>query len=506
MKKTLRTLVLALLLVSMLMPAMSLAETTDEIVELDVFIDHTWYWTDQFEGIIPEAITAATGVKLNVTRAVDDMQLGVMIASGDLPDLVYTSQLFDRLSDENVSYDWDTLIAEYAPDFTLSDTQKMIGRSYSTDGKFYTILNAFSPEEEWRAAKAGCPTLGTLMYRQDIVDELGLGPIETLDDFVAALAAVKEAYPDMTPIVLEPSFRLDVFKAWLVPGSLPITSNLMETDDGEIIHITSAPEYEEFLTFVNMLYREGYISADNFAFTDGSQAEELAQNNLCFAYTFCTGDSNSVFTTQTQANGYPDALWVQSLPLVDVPYYTVGTGWSGTFITKNNKNPEKSIQFLEYLFSEEGQRLSQWGREGIEYELDEDGIPQFSEEWIATRDDEQAFYKIYNPAFYFGISQVTEAVGRASGTSENASQLMDAIRENLRLVTLPALVEPKGDTDERMMLDQIIEFMKNQEIKIVLSNSDDEFAKNIEEMRTTLDRIGVHELEASLTAATEAYK
>ena len=479
----------------------------NEPVALNVFIDHTWYWTDKFEGIIPEEITKQTGVVLNPTRATDNMQLGVMIASGDLPDLVYTSQLFDRMSDPKVSYSWSELIKQYAPDFKVDPTQETIAKSYSADGDFYTVLNAFSSEEDWHNAKAGCPTLGTLMYRQDIVDELGTGPIKTLDDYVAAMEKVKAKYPDMTPLVLEYSFPLDVFKTWLIPGWLPITSGLMQTADNKIIHYTSTPEYPAFLKTINDWYRKGFISADNFTFTDGSQAEQLAQNNKAFSYTFCTGDANSGFTEETKKNGFEKALWVQSQPLVaGAQYYTVGTGWAGVFITKNNSNPEKSIKLMQWMFSEAGQKLTQWGREGADYTMGADGIPVFSEDWIAARNDEKLFYTKYNPAYYFGISAVTEAVGRASGTSQNAKDVMDTIRANLHLVTAPALVEPKGDSNEKVTLDQIVEFVKNQEIKVILSKSDEQFQTNLNEMTQNLEKMGVKQLEDTLTKAAEKYK
>ena len=427
-------------------------------------------------------------------------KLSLKISSNEMPDIT-TSVLFP------VDY------RKYAASGVLYDMTDKINPTDSPN-----LYNAL-PEEYWDMAKINGKIYGipfiyglgegyrfALTMRIDILKELGLEEPKTLEDYYNACKKVKEVYPDMIPLVLEPTFRLDVFKAWLIPGWTPITSGMMETEEGTIIHHTSMPEYETFLRYINSLYREGYIAADTFAFTDGSQAEELAFNNKAFAYTFCTGDSNSGFTLQTRANGTEDALWVQSMPLTDASYSTVGTGWSGTFITRNNKDPEKSIKLLEFLFSEEGQRLSQWGREGIEYTLDEGGIPTFSEEWIAARDDEQLFYQKYNPAYYFGISQVTEAVGRAAGTSENASQLMDIIRSRLKLSVLPALVEPKGDSDERMMLDQVIEHMRTQEVKIVLSNSDEEFEQNLAEMRTTLERIGVAALEAYMTAETANYK
>lgn len=95
----------------------------DEQIELTVFIDHTWYDTDKFEGIIPEEITKQTNVVLKPTKAVDSMQLGVIIASDEAYDMIYTSQLGDRLSNSNICYAYNELIEQYAPNFQPSDDQ-----------------------------------------------------------------------------------------------------------------------------------------------------------------------------------------------------------------------------------------------------------------------------------------------------------------------------------------------------------------------------------------------
>ena len=95
-----------------------------QVKTLKVFINDTWYPTKTFTGIIPDEITKETGVKLDPTVAVDDQQLGVMIASGSLPDLVYTPGLLDRMSNANVSYDYDSLISKYKVDWNISPLQR----------------------------------------------------------------------------------------------------------------------------------------------------------------------------------------------------------------------------------------------------------------------------------------------------------------------------------------------------------------------------------------------
>lgn len=472
--------------------------SSNEPITFDIFINHTWYWTDKYEGIIPETMTERTGVSLNPTRASDAMQLGVMIASGDLPDLVYTDAMIERMSVPELAYSWDELLPEYAPNFQISDVAKEIALSYSNDGKFYTILNAFSTEEEWKAAPAGAPSTASLMYRADILEELGNPSMKTLDEYIAVLEMVKEKYPDMAGLAFDYTFMFNVFKCWFIDGW---NSSLFIQNPDSIIYETSAPGYIEYLKYVNKLYRNGYILADNFAYNDGAQATELVINNKAFSYSWYAGNTSDQITGMTRANGYDNALWLQCEPMVQgAKYYNPGAGWSGVFITKKNKDPGRSIQYLQYMFSEEGQRLSQWGREGIEYTLGSDGIPVYSDEWLAARDDEELYYSKYNPAFYFGISGVTEAVGRAAGASQNALDVMDTIRANLVIVPKCQLLQPLADTDERIIQDQLKEYVKNTEAKVILSQSDDEFQKNYDQMMSDLDKMGVKKLEEFMTA------
>src|SRR5690606_35146227 len=97
-------------------------EKPKEIVELSLFINHTWYPMTEWAGTIAEELTKKTGVKLNVTVAADSEQLPLMIASGDLPDLIFTGRE-PRLETPEMSYDWHELIKEYAPDFEIAQNR-----------------------------------------------------------------------------------------------------------------------------------------------------------------------------------------------------------------------------------------------------------------------------------------------------------------------------------------------------------------------------------------------
>ncbi|MGO4273388.1 ABC transporter substrate-binding protein, partial [Paenibacillus sp. TAF58] len=109
---------------------------SNEVKELSLFIDASWYPVKEWTGAVAEKITEKTGIKLKVTVATDDKQLPLMIASGDLPDLVFTNANIERMSDSKLSYPWNELIEKYAPDFKIDPIR--IAIHTMDDGNFYT--------------------------------------------------------------------------------------------------------------------------------------------------------------------------------------------------------------------------------------------------------------------------------------------------------------------------------------------------------------------------------
>ena len=169
----------------------SLAETAEPIT-LTCFIDHNWFWTDEWTGIIPETITEKTGVRLEVTRAVDDQQLGIMIASTDLPDLVYTAANLDRLSTPEACYSYNELIEQYGLEWQPDPTLITNARSFSSDDSYYTLLQNFSTQEEVNASPSSL-MVASLGYRADILEALGNPSMATMDEFMNGLGMVRSS-------------------------------------------------------------------------------------------------------------------------------------------------------------------------------------------------------------------------------------------------------------------------------------------------------------------------
>lgn len=458
-------------------------------IELTVFLNHTWYGTESFIGVIPEEITRLTGVTLIPTKATDYSQLGVMISSGEMPDLIFTSDMMDTLSDPAVSYAYDELIAEYCPDWEVSTENQVNAKAFSQDEHYYFVFSHTTSNKDWVNTRS-VPMVENIEYRHDILLELGLEEPKTLDEFDAVCEAVKQNYPEMTPLVFATTtWTLDPFKTY--NGCTKQTFVL--NDDGTCdITAKTAPFYD-YLKYCNHLYQNGYIHADNFSW-ESADAEAAMSSGKAFARVANTQETGAAEMAALKESGVENPEIWQMFPLSDNKLISSELGWCGTFITKNNSNPEASIRLMQFLFSEEGQKLSQWGREGIEYTLSESGLPVFSEEWQKSIDD-NTNTDLYNTNFYFGGSKILEAESRCAVQPAYFQESNDAIREIYDNQEWYVYAAPKeADGDWKVLFDKLEDFVKTSQAKIILSETDDEFEANYAEFITNLDAMDVDSL------------
>jgi putative aldouronate transport system substrate-binding protein len=497
-----KKLLVALLAASMLGTMMgstitSMASDAEgDAVTLDLYIDFTWYPTDSWSGIIPEELTKNGGVYFDVTRSADDSQLGLMIASGELPDVIFTSNEIDRLCDSDLCWSYDELIEMYDIDWEAPSDKVAIAKSHnakSDDEHFYTILQNYSTNEEWAEAEDVLPNLGCGYYRKDIWEALGSPSMDTIEDVINVLKMVKENYPDMIPLSGGgPTWRFSPMALWY-----GVNEDYIYDENGDPVYRDTTTNFYEYLKLVNELYREGLFPEENLAITNEDDAKQQALNGQCFMYEWCARPSNiDQLNTATQAN-IPEAEWA---PLVFVednePVIRENAGWAGVFISKNCKDPEAAIKMIAYMNSEEGQHLALWGREGIDYTIGENGLPQFSDEWKEAMKDESQMTSVYNNNFYMCTTELTELNTYYSGVDQD---LLDSFMKNkVDFVNHPELsvAKPTSTSDMGIIKAKIDEARDAELVKIYTAGSDEEFEAAYADYMALLDKIGVQELNA----------
>lgn len=472
----------------------------DNPIELTVFLNHTWYDTESFTGIIPEEITRRTGIKLVPTKATDYTQLGVMASSGELPDLVFTSQMMDILSDPEICYSYDELIEKYGVDWEIPETDIVNAKAYSQDDHYYFRFSHTSSNKDWENTKA-VPMVASIQYRKDMLDELGMQEPSDLEELREVFAAVKEKWPDVTPLVFAvTTWTLDPFKVYTGSTLQFYTPN----ENGGYDITAKTPEFKEYLKYCNSLYQDGYINADNFSW-ESADSEAAMSSGKAFAIVGNT-QGNGAAILNGLSGIAPDAEIWEMKPLSDNKLINSEIGWCGTFITKNNKNPEASIRFMQFLFSEEGQKLTQWGREGIEYTIDDRGLPVFSEEWQKSIDNNTNTQE-YNTNFYFGGSKILEAEARCAVQPEQYQASNDAIRKTYDNQEWYVYAAPKtSDGEYKVIADKMGDYLKTGQAKVILSADDEEFEANYKEFIDQLNAMDVDRLAEWMSPRLEEAK
>ena len=457
------------------------AKKTDEVVELSLFINHTWYPMTEWAGTIAEELTKRTGVKLNVTVAADTEQLPLMIASGDLPDLVFTVRE-PRLENPDLAYDWHELIKEYAPDFEIAPNRVAVNTS--PDGAMYTVLNAYATAEEWAANPNALGNDGNpgIAVRQDLMDEMGLPPIKTLDDLTAALEKAKTQYPDLVPLTMDIEWIPQYFK---MQYGIPPHSAWYEAEDGKLRYDITNPNMLNFYKFMNSLYRNGYILAENFTYSNDQIDDEYAKTGKAFAH------MHTVSLAERNNAGSDYEFTMIPSALTDTAYNLgTGTGFSGVYITKANKNPEKSIQFLEYLASEEGKELVMFGIEGEQWNWHADGYPEFKydvndEKYINS--EGLKWWYLYSDGIVEGLRSFVPGT-----QTTKALQEIKAITEQNPAI---GMVKLRDGTNEKVIYDKLEDMVKNEEIRIYMAETEAAAEKAYQDMVKIAEDIGLAQLE-----------
>lgn len=458
----------------------------NEVKELSLFIDMSWYPVKEWKGPVAEKITEKTGVKLKVTVATDDKQLPLMIASGDLPDLVFTNSNIDRMSDSKLSYPWNELIEKYAPDFKIDPIRVAIHTM--DDGNFYTVRNSFATQEEMAKNKYALGSDGNpgIAVREDILQELGNPPIASTDDFLKVLGMVKQKYPDMIPLIMDKDWIEQYFlQQFGVEGLL----DGWYERDGKVDYAIRQPEMLDFFKFMNRLYREGDVLAENFAYTNDQIDDQYATSGKAFAHMHTVSIADSDNSKVKNAGGSYTFKMLPSAISKNTKAVSTGLGFAGTFITKNNKDPEASIKFLEYLASDEGKKLTMFGVEGEHWTWNDEGYPNLK------YDPSDADFVNSNGIkwWYLYNDGVTEGMLSYVPGTQKTKALMERKAFTVYKPEI-GLIQLQPDSDEKTIKTKIDEMIKNEKVKIYLAKSEEEAVANYESMVKNAEKIGLDRL------------
>ena len=498
--------------------------TAEDPTELSLFVDMTWFWYDKWGTDTSSAeMTKRTGVTFDVTRASADDSLPLLIAGGDLPDVVYASNddHINALSNPDVCWNYDELMEKYPDiDLNISDEQRMYNETLSPDGKLYCVRNAMLPSD-YTGEQMASGGESFLCYRKDILDELGLSEPTNMDEFEDVLLKVKEAYPDMVPLCWREGNYNEFFANQMGHNAWWNISykNEDDHDSGEMALWLDCDGEKDVYATINRFAREGLINAETTTY-DMEQTYELMESGKGFAC-ISSGDSAVVFQGAALQAGDTEQVWKEmTTPFTTYKKYYGLDGWAGFFITKNCKDPEAAMKFLAYMRSDDGRRLGSWGIEGVDWEFDENGDFHWTDDYNQRVANGESNDPYGIGCWIFGDAgeerlkidkqAIEDGIAAGEGTASYCSALYNqgCLEYGAAIKTVPEItcVVPKGGTDLKNKYDALMDAMNSLEAKVEFAATEEEFESAWTEMVDQANSYGMQEINEYATQQVADYR
>lgn len=336
--------------------------------------------TDWNDNEFYQEMERRTGVHLEfemVSSADYQTNFNLMIASGNLADMIYVGASYyaegvDAAIDDGYFLDLTDLVDEYMPNYEKIRTSDVQYELLST-----TDSGRLGAVYELRQSKQG-PWLG-LWIRQDWLDDLNLDTPVTFDDYHEVLTAFKNEKGATAPLILNFSGSDGEFGT--MSGGLNVLNSWQLDETGKVNFGPYMDAWKEYVTIMHQWYTEGLIDPD-FMATDERTAD-MAK--------VVTGASGVFAALYTMPSVYEAASEDPNMNLAPVNPPVMNEGDEGhirlrdsytsgnTAISADSENWEVALRWLDYLYTDEGALLANYGVEGDTFEFDENGKPVFTD-------------------------------------------------------------------------------------------------------------------------------
>lgn len=359
-----------LLTLALLLPVIS---ALAEAPMFDTPVELIWYGhanpTDTDAAL--EKINAILKERFNTTLKVYHVgwdnwqsQYNLLLTSGEQIDLVYVnSAIYSQYASTGAFTDLTDLFPEYMPQTYAYFTEDEL-KQFSVDGRIYAVPSSMRTYMPYG-----------VVYRTDLLDELGVGPINSMESFEAYMDAV--AKTGTIPYNGNPEDRfMRMFRAYykFEPIANDATSVAVVTDYDDPSSIKAYPFTDEYVQWAHRMRdyaQRGYWSAN--ALSSSTSAYDMIQLGACpMSIENTDGLSKIVNALSTAFPDYSVDFW----PFTELTGYAIPNSiLSDAFaIPSVSKHAERTMRIVEAIKTDrELYDLWMYGIEGYHYDLAEDG-------------------------------------------------------------------------------------------------------------------------------------
>jgi len=390
------------------------------------------------ETTIGKLLKDQTGVDWKMEFAIGDVatKSGVMIASGDYPDVISPDGEIDKLLDAEAFIPLNDLIEQYGPNIKRVYGPYMDMMKDENGDIFilpYSANQGFVSE----------PTVGqgAFWIQRRVLEEFGYPQIESLDEYFNLIAEYKAKYPSIdgkdTIGFITYAGQADNFftitNAAMHLAGYPNDGSVivdMNTHEAKVYAATEDIE-KPWLQALNKINNAGLLDPETFTANRDQYLAKITSGRVLgyFNYGWQVGEATNVLMEGEDGLRYMPLPVTYSADIVDqyidAPSFINNRGLG---ISVSAKDPVRIIKYIDNLLTEENQTLVQWGEQGVTYEVNEEGRYYMTPEQIANRNDNEFkrtygfSYFEYNWPRYGNLSELANGNAYAVGSQPEVAQ------------------------------------------------------------------------------------
>lgn len=210
------------------------------------------------------------------------------------------------------------------------------------------------------------PSTGsTVLLRDDWMKKLNLKMPTTIDELEAVLKEFKDKDPAGNGKTIPLLTNFNELNTSLAAGFMDVGYGNWVDTDGKVKPPVLNPGYKDFIAKMSDWYKKGYIYRESFSIDINAQIELVKQNRVAGAAHWHSRELGNQFALQATT---PEAKYEVAdqlrgpKGLISTMGGASPTGW---MISKNSKNPEAAMKYMNWLHSDiENYMLAYFGIEG----------------------------------------------------------------------------------------------------------------------------------------------
>ncbi|MCI3919947.1 ABC transporter substrate-binding protein [Paenibacillus sp. TRM 82003] len=327
---------------------------------------------------VGKAITEKTGVTMDAEYAVGDstQKIALIAASGDYPDVISPKGELSKLVEAGAMIDLTPLIEEHAPNIKklLGDQIKRL-RYSNEDHSIYVLPTYAAVGGKYFEAGGG------MQLQHRVVKELGYPQIRTVKDYENAIKEYLKLHPtdengnkNIGLTLNADDWRMYISvtnPAFLTTGAPDDGEYYIDMETQEVTYHFRRPVEKEYFRWLNHMNAEGLLDPESFVQKYDQYKAKIASGRVIglIDQRWDFQDGESALKAEGKFEyGYGHYPVTLTEEYKDTSFWPTGfmSGW-GVGITTAAEDPVRIIKFFDFLASEEGQILNNWGVEGLHY-------------------------------------------------------------------------------------------------------------------------------------------